>query len=168
MTLYQLIGKLGLPRWEHVYCQSATADAPYRGKVGVSVDGEIRGNQIQYSIKEVLNRDVVIWTMIAAPVLFPYKVEKIIHWILRKTAGSCKTFEGSSGGTEWFWSNNIITFFFFLTFFWWIGTPEPFYKAIFVVCVPFPLDHCLLIILIALIQYALIVTGFYFLFGFVF
>ena len=168
MSAYRIIGKLSLPRFEALYCQASPLEFPYRGKGGVSVDGKIRGEQISCSIKNVMGRDVELWTMMAAPVLFPYRMEKILHWILDQTSNRCKTFEGTNGGTEWHWSNNLLTFSLFFGVFVYFNVSEPFYKSLFVCLIPAPLDHCLLILLIALTQYAALGFGIYYAFRLVF
>ena len=156
--LYKLLKRFRLPRFEDIYVQAAPMEIPYRGKAGVSVDGRVRCDQIASSIEQITGQRVHLRTWAKASVLYPYRCEKIIHWVLDRVHWKYKGFKGSTGWTEWYIGPNILTFFALLALLWHFDISEPFYKAVFVLIVPAPLDQILLVYLVWAVQWAIMLT----------
>ena len=159
--LYHKIRKIGLPNFQSLYVKAIPFTFPWCGKSGVSINGQARAEQIQCSIKEVMGLDVWVFTMVKMPVLFPYHCEKIVHWILDRLWWRTDALRGTTGWTEYFRGVNVLCFAILFYLFAKYHVEAPFYKAIFVCLFPLPLDHCLLVIGIALCQYAAIILTFY-------
>lgn len=82
-----------------------------RGKVGVSGNVESRRQQVEAALREKFGQHIRVKCLLALPILTnAYNFESAIHQALRGLRyPSCKTMQGTTGWTEWFWYVNAIT-----------------------------------------------------------
>lgn len=162
--VYRITRALRLPKYEHLYVLFDPLRLPWRCKTGISCAGEIRKGQIQDSIKYHTGQRLQ-FRQFRVPVLFARHNERFVHWVFRKIGMQNREFSGTDGGTEHFYSINILTFVFTWLLLAWFGAEAPHWKAALLLVVPFPLDHILLICILALLQYAVVLGALWWMVG---
>lgn len=163
--IYNKARRLSLPHFGHLYTLFDPKALPHRCKTGISIDGEIRCEQIQESIKFHTGRTLK-FRKFYLPVLYARQNERFIHKVFSGFRN--REFAGTDGHTEHFWAYNFLTFAAAWLGLWWFGAEAAMWKAGYLLFVRWPLDHILLIVLLAALQYALIFSVFYGLLFFLF
>lgn len=153
-----------LPRFEYVYVLWSY-EFPWRCKVGYSNSPELRRREIQDSISRELGRSIRVYTFFKAPIVGAKAFEQAIHGAINRLR--CWTMVGS-GRTEWFWIFNITCSILTGLFCWAFNIEAPSTKAFFVLFMPIPLDAALCVLLMALLEYAVIVAALYGAYSFIF
>lgn len=147
-----------LPKYESLYVMFSPFNLPWRAKIGISKDHDIRKSEIEYSIKTNLGMTVKL-RHFALPVLFARQNEKFLHWILQGLR--YRRMGNTSGKTEWFISVNFITFAIAFLWMWWHGVDAAHWKAFALLILPAPIDHFILVLVLCIVQFAVVIAAFY-------
>jgi hypothetical protein len=145
---------IAFPKFEHLYIIFAPTALPYRAKIGISIAAAMRKEQIKSELRPMFG-NVAVYA-IGFPVLYARQIECKLHgWFARM---QYRGIQHTNGGTEWFWSLNILTCVALSILRLYMG--EKWFLLPWVaLMVPFPIDYILLTLLIAAIQWALILGG---------
>lgn len=151
-----------LPRFESLYC-GFTFALPWVVKIGRSDLAEQRWRGIKAGLETELGYKVRVYVF-HLPVLYAQQCENLICYLY----GSWK-FKGlktCTGRTEFYWFPNFILFSLVGLFLWHKGAVSPHWKAFAFLVLPIPIDACIVVLLIAITQYCIIGSIFYFLLNF--
>lgn len=142
-----------LPKIGYVYCLWSF-DFPWRYKVGYSATPDYRLADIEASMQRHYGAHLKIRRAIKVPMLFAYRFEQTIHrsFFWRPVSGM-----RGSGHTEWSAWLNFLAFILAWLISYTLGSRCPQYIAAVVLCIPFPLDYCIMILAFAALQIALAV-----------
>jgi hypothetical protein len=144
------------PKFEHLYLIFAPYAMPYRAKIGISIAAKQRKEQIKAELRPMFG-NVTVYA-VGLPVLYAYQIEQRLHRLFARF--QYNGIQHTNGGTEWFWSLNIFTCVALSILRLYMG--EKWFLLPWVaLMVPFPIDYILLTLLIAAIQWALILGGLY-------
>ena len=149
-----------LPRVEHLYVfYSLSVDLLWRSKIGISIDGETRRDQVESSINKALSRNIRLRCAAKVPVLFARKMEGSLHRALPHAYSPYRELAGSSGWSEWFYSVNkvvpgllVLAALYFWNFDFVLG-------AAIVLALPLPIDFIIFVLLIFVCQWGAIVCA---------
>lgn len=129
------------------------------GKVGFSVDADVRAADVERSIWQTTGLQVRVRRFFGVRVFWYRGIEKAIHNVLKPYRS--KRFEAANGGTEFFTVRNVITALCAYCGLWSIGIPCASWLALCVMFLPLPLDFALFIALLAAFEYAVIAVMIY-------
>ena len=147
-----------LPKFETLYCLYDPFALPWRAKIGISIDHEIRKGQVEQSIKQEHGISLNL-RRFGVPVLFARKNERLAHWIFKKMKYTGVW--NSNGGQEWFWALNILSFVLCWALMSYYGIEAAKWKAFFFLVLPIPVDHILVISILFLVQWAVLLGSLY-------
>ena len=148
---------LSLPRFEMLYVLYSFS-FPWRFKIGFSWDVQRRIEEVQASMSYELGYSIKVRKAMAMPVLYAYQIEQRVHRLLNKT--QCKDMRGS-GKTEWFEWPNFLGCLIILVSCYYFDIKKPAIHGLLALCIPIPIDAALVVLIIALLQYAAILGGVY-------
>lgn len=144
-----------LPKFEHLYVMFAPSALPWRAKIGISIEAKQRKVQIEAELRRVFGYSVKVYA-IGLPVLYAKQIEQRLHRVFDKMR--YRGLQGTNGGTEWFWCPNILLCMGAIFVRYWFGDKYHLLPYI-VVLFPIPLDIFFLTLLIAALQWSVIVAG---------
>ena len=150
--------KLSLParKWVYVFNIKPKSFFPpflWLGKVGFESDGTDRANGVEYSIRQKLGLDVEVVRVIRVKVFMYRAIEKAVHNVLKVLRSN--RLEGCSGWTEMFNVLNVFTGLIVLIVAYGLGWDCASWLALCVMLIPYPLDMCVCVLLLAGVEYAL-------------
>lgn len=152
--------KLTLPKRKYVYVFSmrlAVIPIPlWIGKVGNSVDAENRARSIEQSIYEKTGLRVELAVFLKIKLFLWASIEKAVHRVFSPLNVRLKILEGVSGFTELFWNLNVFTGLAVYVLLWGFDVPAPVPYTLFVMFLPWPLDFSLGVLLLAVVEWTLI------------
>lgn len=123
------------------------------GKVGFSVDSDVRAADVERSIWQETGVQVRVSRFFHARVFMYRPIEKAIHTVIRLYRS--KRFERASGGTEFFTVLNVFAGLLCYLAFWAYSLPCAGWLALCVMVLPWPVDFALFVGILALVEYAL-------------
>lgn len=129
------------------------------GKVGFSVDADVRAADVERSIWQTTGLQVRVRRFFRVRVFWYRAIEKAIHNVLRPYRS--KRFEAANGGTEFFTVLNVVSGLCAYCALWSIGVPCASWLALCVMLLPLPLDFALFVILLAAFEYAVMAALIY-------
>lgn len=152
--------KLTLPKRKFVYVFSmrlAVIPIPlWIGKVGNSADAENRARAIEQSIYEKTGVRVELAVFLKIKLFLWAAIEKAVHRVFKPLNVRLKILEGVSGFTELFWNVNVFAGLAIYILLWGLNVSAPVPYALFVMLLPWPLDFSLGVLLLAVVEWALI------------
>lgn len=123
------------------------------GKVGFSVDADVRAADVERSIWQTTGMQVRVRRLFRVRVFMYRAIEAAIHTVIRPYRSS--RFEGASGGTEFFRVFNVVSGLLCYCLFYAYSLPCAGWLALCVMVLPWPIDFALFVLLLALVEYAL-------------
>lgn len=141
-----------LPRFESLYA-GFTFSLPWVVKFGRGIIAEKRWKNIKADLDRELGYSVNVYVF-HMPVLFAQQCENLLAYLYGKW--KFRGLKYSTGRTEFYYFVNLITSVLVGGFVWWQGGEAPHWKALFFLVAPLPIDAYLIVLLIALVQYAII------------
>lgn len=152
--------KLTLPKRKFVYVFSmrlAVIPIPlWISKVGNSVDAENRARAIEQSIYEKTGIRVELSVFLKIKSFLWASIEKAVHRVFSPLNVRLKILHGVSGFTELFWNLNIFCGLAVYTLLWGFDVSAPVPYTLFIMFLPWPLDFSLGVLLLAVVEWALI------------
>ena len=129
------------------------------GKVGFSVDADVRAADIERSIWQTTGMQVRVRRLFRVRVFMYRAIEAAIHTVIRPYRSS--RFEGASGGTEFFRVFNLVSGLLCYCLFYAYSLPCAGWLALCVMVLPWPVDFVLFVLILAAVEYALYCVAIY-------
>lgn len=123
------------------------------GKVGFSVDADIRAADVERSIWQITGTQVRVRKFFCVRLFLYRAVEAAIHAVIKPYRS--RRFDGASGGTEFFTVLNVFAGLLCYLGFWAYSLPCAGWLAALVMVLPWPIDFALFVGLLALVEYAI-------------
>lgn len=132
---------------------------PGRAKVGISAAPEMRAADIEASILEKYGDSVQLVRVLCVRLFLYRGVEKAVHRFISMLP--CRAYRNASGGTEFFITLNPLLGLLVMLLLYCLNVKYPPLLAILVGVIPLPLDMCLLVLLLAAVEYAALIAAAY-------
>lgn len=150
--------KLRLPDRRYVYVLNVTPKSgliPFLwiGKVGFSVDSDVRAADVERSIWQETGLNVNVKRFFRVRVFMYRAIEKAVHAVIRPYQN--RRFKDASGGTEFFTILNLFTGLLCYIGFWAFNIPCAGWAAACVMVLPWPVDFAVFVLLLAAVEYVL-------------
>lgn len=122
------------------------------GKVGFSVDADVRAADVERSIWQTTGVQVRVSRFFHVRVFAYRAIEKAIHTVIKPYRSN--RFEGASGWTEMFTILNIFTGLLCYIGFWALSIPCASWLCLCIMVLPWPIDFAVFVAVLAAFEYA--------------